>query len=53
MLRQRVLKEWNNYKKKVTKLSKDIELLGEQTLVETALPDFPIGLDTARRSLDR
>ena len=53
MLREQVLREWKICQQKVTKLSKDIEFLDEQTLFETALPAFPIGLDTIRRNLDR
>jgi hypothetical protein len=52
MLRQKVLESWKQYKEKITKLNKDMEFLNEQVLIETALPDFPIGLDAARRSLD-
>ena len=52
MLRQRVLESWKKYKQKLTKLNKDIELLGEQVFIETALPSFPNVLDSMRRSLD-
>ena len=52
MLRERVLESWKKYKQKLTKLNKDIELLGEQVFIETALPSFPNVLDSMRRSLD-
>ena len=52
-IREQVLQKWNAYKEKITKLTKGIEFLGEQTFVETALPSFPLDLNTARRSLDR
>ena len=53
MLREEVLNSWRNYKQKITKLVKDIDFLDEQTLVETALPQFPLDLNAARQNLDR
>ena len=52
MLRQKVLESWNKYNQKLTKLNKDIELLDEQVFFDTALPSFPIDLNTIRRNLD-
>ena len=52
MLREEVLQAWKSYREKATKLNKDIELLNEQTFLETAFPSFPTGLETARRKLD-
>lgn len=51
MLREEVVKEWRSCQEKITKLSKDIELLDEH-IFESALPSFPTGLDTIRRNLD-
>ena len=51
MLREEVLRGWESCKGKITRLSKDIELLGEQTAFNV-LPTFPLDFDTARRNLD-
>ena len=51
MLREEVLKSWGSCKGKITRLSKDIEFLDEQTAFNV-LPTFPLDFDTARRSLD-
>lgn len=52
MLREKVLGEWNSYKAKITKLNQDLEFLTEQTCFESALPSFPVSLDSARNQLD-
>ena len=52
MLREQVLQEWSGYKAKITKLNQDLEFLTEQTCFETALPNFPVGINQCRNQLD-
>ena len=52
MLREQVLQEWTSYKAKITKLNQDLEFLTEQTCFETALPNFPVGINQCRNQLD-
>lgn len=52
MLREQVLREWNDYKEKMIKLNQDLEFLVEQTCFETALPGFPVGINQCRNKLD-
>ena len=52
MLRTKVLEAWNSYQAKITKLNQDLEFLTEQTCLETALPNFPVGINQCRNQLD-
>ena len=52
MLRTKVLEAWNSYQAKITKLNQDLEIFTEQTCLETALPNFPVGINQCRNQLD-
>ena len=52
MLREQVLREWNNCQTKILNFQKAIEFLANQTSLESPLPAFPLGHNTIRRSLD-
>ena len=52
MLREQVLVEWRNCKEKHQKEHQFLKFLATQSLEETVLPCFPLGIEACRQRLD-